>query len=230
MLSLFSQASHKQPAPSIVAEVREEAPAVREACAIRVLESDDRLQNISEGDFVVEGARSPLVLAFISPHCDFARVASSLQRLAGSTPVIAMSTAGELCSAGQSLYKPTGSNWSSVVVQVLPADLFQSVSIHSVRLHNDDIRKGEPSRAHDARIEAITREVAAIRTPFAIDVRDTIAFALVDGVSASESYFMEAVYRSGKFPCGFVGGSAGGSSTSSIPISTTAGRCSRTMR
>ncbi|MHC2579243.1 methyl-accepting chemotaxis protein [Bradyrhizobium diazoefficiens] len=184
MLSLFSQASHKQPAPSIVAEVREEAPAVREACAIRVLESDDRLQNISEGDFVVEGARS--------------------------TPVIAMSTAGELCSAGQSLYKPTGSNWSSVVVQVFPADLFQSVSIHSVRLHNDDIRKGEPSRAHDARIEAITREVAAIRTPFAIDVRDTIAFALVDGVSASESYFMEAVYRSGKFPCGFVGGSAGG--------------------
>ncbi|MBP1093199.1 FIST N-terminal domain-containing protein [Bradyrhizobium diazoefficiens] len=210
MLSLFSQASHKQPAPSIVAEVREEAPAVREACAIRVLESDDRLQNISEGDFVVEGARSPLVLAFISPHCDFARVASSLQRLAGSTPVIAMSTAGELCSAGQSLYKPTGSNWSSVVVQVFPADLFQSVSIHSVRLHNDDIRKGEPSRAHDVRIEAITREVAAIRTPFAIDVRDTIAFALVDGVSASESYFMEAVYRSGKFPCGFVGGSAGG--------------------
>ncbi|MBR0951078.1 methyl-accepting chemotaxis protein [Bradyrhizobium canariense] len=210
MLSFFSQASHKQPSPSIAPEIHDEAQAVREACAVRVLESDDRLQNISEGDFVVEGARSPLALVFVSPHCDFARVVSSLQRLAGSTPVIAMSTAGELCSAGQSLYKPTGSNWSSVVVQVFPADLLQSISIHSVSLHNEDIRKGDSSKAHDARIEAITRDVAAIRTPFAINVRDTIAFALVDGVSASENYFMEAVYRSGKFPCAFVGGSAGG--------------------
>ncbi|MDN5001877.1 FIST N-terminal domain-containing protein [Bradyrhizobium sp. GCM10027634] len=210
MLSLFSQASHKQAAPSIVPEVHDEAPAFREAGAIKVLESDDRLQNISEGDFVVEGARSPLAIAFISPHCDFARVVSSLQRLAGSTPVIAISSAGELCSAGASLYKPTGTSWSSVVVQIFPADLLQSVSIHSVSLHNDDIRKGEPSKAHDARIEAIAREVAAIRTPFAVNVRDTIAFALVDGVSASENYFMEAVYKSGKFPCAFVGGSAGG--------------------
>jgi hypothetical protein len=174
------------------------------------LETDDRLQNISESDFVIEGARSPLAIAFISPHCDFARVVASLQRLAGSTPVIAMSSAGELCSAGPSLYKPTGSSWSSVILQVFPADLLQSVSIHSVGLHNEDIRKGEPSKAHDTRIEAISREVAAIRTPFAVDVRDTIAFALVDGVSASENYFMEAVYRSGKFPCAFVGGSAGG--------------------
>ncbi|TQF41600.1 histidine kinase [Bradyrhizobium sp. UNPF46] len=210
MLSFFSQASHKQASPSIVPDVPDETPASREPCAIRVLESDDRLQNISESDFVVAGARAPLALAFISPHCDFARVVSSLQRLAGSTPVIAMSTAGELCSAGQALYKSTGASWSSVVVQIFPADLFQSISIHSVRLHNEDIRKGEPSKAHDARIEAVARELGTIRTPFVIDVRDTIAFALVDGVSASENYFMEAVYRSGKFPCAFVGGSAGG--------------------
>ncbi|PDT89284.1 histidine kinase [Bradyrhizobium sp. Y36] len=210
MLSFFSQARHKQASPSIVPDVPDETPANREPCAIRVLESDDRLQNISESDFVVAGARAPLALAFISPHCDFARVVSSLQRLAGSTPVIAMSTAGELCSAGQSLYKATGASWSSVVVEIFPADLFQSISIHSVRLHNEDIRKGEPSKAHDARIEAVARELGTIRTPFVIDVRDTIAFALVDGVSASENYFMEAVYRSGKFPCAFVGGSAGG--------------------
>ncbi|QOZ77400.1 histidine kinase [Bradyrhizobium sp. CCBAU 53351] len=210
MLSFFSQASHKQAAPSIVPDPHDEAPASPEPCAIRVLESDDRLQNISESDFVVAGARAPLAIAFISPHCDFARVVPSLQRLAGSTPVIAISTAGELCSASQSLYKATGASWSSVVVQVFPADLFQSISIHSVGLHNEDIRKGAPSKAHDARIDAIARELGTIRTPFVIDVRDTIAFALVDGVSASENYFMEAVYRSGKFPCAFVGGSAGG--------------------
>ena len=32
----------------------------------------------------------------------------------------------------------------------------------------------------------------------------------IDGLSASESFLMEAVYRDGKFPCLFVGGSAGG--------------------
>ncbi len=47
-----------------------------------------------------------------------------------------------------------------------------------------------------------------VRTP--IDHRDTLAFVLFDGLSASESFFMEALYESGRFPCLFVGGSAGG--------------------
>jgi hypothetical protein len=210
MLSIFSNAVHRQPASSIIPDSHEETAAAREPGAIRVLESNDRLENICEDDFVTGGNRSPLAIAFISPHSDFSRVVTSLQRLAGSTPVIAISTAGELCSAGTSLYKPTGASWSSVIVQVFPSDLFQSISIHTVRLHNEDIRSGAPSKAHDARIDEIARGIGAIKTPFAVDVRDTIAFALVDGVSASESYFMEAVYRSGKFPCAFVGGSAGG--------------------
>ena len=152
----------------------------------------------------------PLAVAFISPHCDFARVTSALQQISGTTPVITVSTAGELCSADSAPYKPTGTSWSSVVVQVFPPDLLQAVSVHSIPLHNEDIRRGQPSTAHDARIDAIACDVASVRTPFAIDVRDTIALAFVDGVSASESYFMEAVYRSGRFPCAFVGGSAGG--------------------
>ena len=130
--------------------------------------------------------------------------------MAGQTPVIAVSTAGELCSASGALYKATGTSWSSVVVQVFPGDLLQSVALHAVPLHNEDIRKGEPSMAHDARIDAIARSLAAVRLPFVVDVRDTVALAFVDGVSACENYFMEAVYRSGKFPCAFIGGSAGG--------------------
>jgi len=49
-----------------------------------------------------------------------------------------------------------------------------------------------------------------LRPPFPIDVHDTIAFTLIDGLSASENYFMDAVYRSESFPCAFIGGSAGG--------------------
>lgn len=210
MLSLFSKGSDKPSPISIVPERHEDAPVVHEACAIRVLDCDDRLTSISAGDFTFDGVQAPLAVAFISPHSDFARVTSALQRQAGTTTVIAISTAGELCSAGTSLYKPTGISWSSVVVQVFPPDLLRAISVHSIPLHNEDIRRGQPSMAHDARIDAIARDAAAIRTPFAIDVRDTIALAFVDGVSASESYFMEAVYRTGKFPCAFAGGSAGG--------------------
>lgn len=121
--------------------------------------------------------------------------------------MVAVSTAGELCSAArQPLYKPTGTNWSSVVVQIFPGDLLRSIAVQGVPPHNDDIRKGQPSVARDARIEAIAQSGGSVRVPFAIDVRDTIALAFLDGVSACESYFMEAVCRSGKFPCAFVGG------------------------
>lgn len=37
-----------------------------------------------------------------------------------------------------------------------------------------------------------------------------MALTFIDGLSASESFLMEAVYREDRFPCLFVGGSAGG--------------------
>jgi hypothetical protein len=210
MLTLFSKAAKAPefvPSPSL----QPDASAKREACAIRVLDTDDRLANLTADSFRFDGVQSPLAFAFISPYANFSSVTSALQRLAGATPVVAVSTAGELCSASSgSLYKPTGNTWSSVVVQVFPADLLEDISIHAIPLHNDDIRKGAPTMTHEARIEAITRSLSSVQPRFAIDVRSTIAFTLVDGVSASENYFMEAVYRAGKFPCAFVGGSAGG--------------------
>ena len=211
MLKSFSQAIARRP-QAVPDTLREEQETRRlEASSLRVLETDDRLGNISPGDFAFNGVQSPLAVAYISPHSDFSRVTSALQKMAGATPVVAVSTAGELCSAASgNLYKPTGTTWSSVVVQVFPGDLLEAVSIHGVPLHNEDIRKGTPSTAHDARIDAIARSLSSVNTRFPIDVRDTIAFALVDGVSASENYFMEAVYQTGKFPCAFVGGSAGG--------------------
>jgi len=211
MLSLFSQPAAKQTQPTTAPDTQPAATVVSAVQSIRVLETDERLANVSPADFAFDGAQSPLAIAFISPHNDFRRVTAALQGMAGQTPVIAVSTAGELCSAsGQPLYKATGTSWSSVVIQVFPADLLQSVAIHGIPLHNEDIRKGAPSVAHDARIDAIAKSLASVRLPFGVDVRDTVALAFVDGVSASENYFMEAVYRSGKFPCAFVGGSAGG--------------------
>jgi len=211
MLTLFSKASQPTLVPTVDPGVEAAASGRRQADTIRVIDTDDRLAGVTAESFTFDGAASPLAFAFVSPHLDFVQVTSALRRLAGTTTLIAVSTAGELCAASQgALYKPTGTRWSSVVLQVFPADLFQAISVHAVSLQNDDIRKGAPSQSHDARIEAIARSLSSVKTPFGIDVRDTLAFTLIDGVSASENYFMEAVYRAGRFPCAFVGGSAGG--------------------
>ncbi len=180
------------------------------ASIIQVVESDDLLANLTGEDFCTNGRASPLVLAFVSPHVDFARVTEELQKLAGATPVIAVTTAGELCSNGTTLYKEAAAKWNRVVVQIFPADLLQSVSIAKTPLHNGDIRNGAPALSHKTRVDRIAASLKTITTPFTIDVRDTVALAFIDGLSFCENYFMEAVYRTGKFPCLFIGGSAGG--------------------
>ncbi len=179
---------------------------------VRIVVTDGGLAELAADDFVFAGRSSPLALAFVSPHLDFAAVAAELRRLGGATPVLAMSTAGELCSTGAPgpLYKPAGIRWSSVVVQIFSPDLLAAVSIHAVPLHNEDIRRGSPSLSRDERIARLTRSLASVKPGFRLDARDSLALTFIDGLSACENYLMEAVYRTGKFPCLFVGGSAGG--------------------
>jgi hypothetical protein len=209
---MFSNSRKSYAAPTIAPPPAQSPQHVEEAVqAIRVCETDDSLHGISADTFAFGQTQAALAFAFISPHINFQNTIAKLQQLAGGTKVIAISTAGELCNATQNkLYKSTGNRWSSVVIQIFPADLLAQVSIHSIPLHNDDIRSGSPSKDHASRIDAIARDLSRISIPFHIDVKDTIALTYIDGVSASENYFMEAVYQAGKFPCAFVGGSAGG--------------------
>jgi len=178
---------------------------------VRVVESDGTLSNLSFDVFRFGGRTAGIVLAFVSPHVDFARVSSGLRRLAGDAPLLAISTAGELCSqADGALYKPTGTAWLSVVVQVFSPDLIAEASIHAISLHNQDIRQGGAACGRDERVVRICQSLASISLPFLLNAQDSLALTFVDGLSNCENVFMEAVYRSAKFPCLFVGGSAGG--------------------
>ncbi|PKU23574.1 FIST N-terminal domain-containing protein [Telmatospirillum siberiense] len=179
---------------------------------VRILETDDGLAGIGADDFLFAGRPSPLAVAFISPYLDFPAVTARLRHLGGATPVLAMSTAGELCSSGLPgpLYKPAGTDWTSVVIQIFSPDLLASASIHTVCLHNDDIRQGSPTLSRDDRVKRIVRSLASVSPSFRLDARDSLALTFVDGLSACENYLMEAIYRSARFPCLFVGGSAGG--------------------
>lgn len=46
----------------------------------------------------------------------------------------------------------------------------------------------------------IAEEVKKVRVPFKMRSDDTLGYTLIDGLSASESFFMEAVYNVAKFP------------------------------
>jgi hypothetical protein len=182
-----------------------------ETLPVRVIETDGSLAAISADDFLFGGQASVLAVAFVSPHLDFASVTDRLRRLAGQTPVLAVSTAGELCAiGGGSLYRPTGDSWSSVVIQIFSPDLIAQASLHSIPLHNEDIRKGSPTLTQDQRVERIMGSLAEVKPPFALDAKDCLALTFVDGLSACENALMEAIYRCGRFPCLFIGGSAGG--------------------
>ncbi len=158
------------------------------------------------------GEAPALVIGFVSPHADFAAVSRATRAaLPPATQVVLVSTAGELCAAtGQPLYHPTDDRWDTIVLQSFSPRLLAGVSVHAIPLHCDDVRAGRPTLDMPARVEAIRRDLDRVRVPFGIDSRDTVALTFVDGLSASESCLMEAVYRSGRFPCLFIGGSAGG--------------------
>ncbi|MCK6386582.1 MAG: methyl-accepting chemotaxis protein [Zoogloea sp.] len=150
------------------------------------------------------------ISGYVSPHLDIDQVARTVTRRFPGVPVMLCSTAGELCSAGEGLYCSTGEQWDRVVLQCFDASLISQACLVAVPLGCEDIRGGRVEAPVKERIARITRSIQALQVPMEIDHRDTLACVLFDGLSASESFFMEALYDSGRFPCLFVGGSAGG--------------------
>jgi hypothetical protein len=196
-----------------------EAPgesAAQAPATMRVIRSDAALGNVSEDSFRFAGAPAMLVMAYVSPHADFRQVIARLRLLSAPARLVGVTTAGELCDPGggaqgesAQLYCPAEGAWDNVVLQIFGTDLLRAVSVHSIALANEDIRAGHPSKPEAQRLGEIAANLARVDPPFPIHHEDTLALTLVDGLSASENFFMEAVYRSGRFPCIFVGGSAG---------------------
>ncbi len=119
-------------------------------------------------------------------------------------------TAGELCSQGDNLYCPTAERWDLVVIQCFDRSLIASAQIATVPLGSEDLRRGQVQVSLQERIDRISRSLKNLSVQMEIDHRNTLAYVLLDGLSASESFFMEALYSSGRFPCLFVGGSSAG--------------------
>ena len=178
---------------------------------IRVVESNGSLSHLTSESFAFSSGQASLAVAYISPHLNFDETVRRLNGIAGKTRVICVMTAGELCNCSdKALYRKASGSWDTLTLQIFPPDLIGEVSIHKVALHNEDIRSGKPSKSRDQRISRIAQDLGRIHVPFSIKPEEVFALTFIDGLSASENYLMEAVYQSGKFPCLFIGGSAGG--------------------
>lgn len=160
--------------------------------------------------------KTRLIVGFISPHVDFKNVSQMLRQLIPNRiKVVLVSTAGELCSLGQNvqttaLYLDTPNQWDNIVLQSFSVELIQSVEVYSIHLGNEDLKKGLPTKTRDERIRGMGQQLQKITPSFKINSNDTIALTFFDGLSGSENFFAEAVYKTNRFPCLFIGGSAGG--------------------
>lgn len=150
------------------------------------------------------------ILGFVSPHIDIEPVARSITSRFPGVPLMLCSTAGELCSANGSIYCSTGERWDRIVLQCFDDSLIERAQVVAVPLGSEDLRRGNADTPIGDRVAKIARSIESLSVDIDIDYRDTLACVMIDGLSSSESFFMEALYDSGRFPCLFVGGSAGG--------------------
>ena len=154
--------------------------------------------------------RPTFVVGYVSPHLDIDALARVFVARFPGVPLMLCSTAGELCSSQSGVYCRTGESWDRIVVQCFDDSLVERAQVVSLPLGSEDIRSGAAATPLTDRIAAISRSIAQLKVDIDIDYRDTLACVMIDGLSSSESFFMEALYDSGRFPCLFVGGSAGG--------------------
>ena len=151
-----------------------------------------------------------IIIGFVSPHIEIDTVSQTVHHRFPGTPLMLCSTAGELCSSESSIYCATGQSWDRIVLQFFDESLIEQVKMVAIPLGSEDLRCGKEEVATNERVARITRYLENLHVDMEIDHRNTLAYVLVDGLSSSESFFMEALYDSGRFPCLFVGGSAGG--------------------
>jgi hypothetical protein len=153
-----------------------------------------------------------LVLGYVNPMVNLDQVARTVSAVFPGAKVVLTTTAGELCSnsATDELYLPANGKWDSMVFQTFDQRILRDVHVASVALGCEDIKSGLPNVSREERVRRIMDNVSRAHPVFSMNYQEGFVLTLVDGLSNSESYLMEAIYESEKFPYLFVGGSAGG--------------------
>ena len=150
------------------------------------------------------------IVGYVSPYVDIDLVGKILNRRFPDVPKSLCSSAGELLAIKEALYCETGHYWDRVVLQCFDSSIIEDAEVVSIPLDCEDLRQGRVAVSLEKRIERLRRRILELDITMRIRHQDTLALTFFDGVSNSESFFLEALYDSGRFPCLFIGGSAGG--------------------
>lgn len=152
-----------------------------------------------------------LVLGFVSPDLDLADVGRTVkQALGADVRVVLMTDAGELCrpKGSVTLYQEAGEGRARVLLQGYSRRMIEGVFTMSVPLCSQDLKADRVDMSLEARLKAIKGELERHTPPFRISLYHTFALVYIDGLSRSETFLMQALYESRKFPCPYIGGSA----------------------
>ena len=151
-----------------------------------------------------------LVLGFVSPDLDLADVGVAVRQAIGKdVRVVLVTDAGELCrpKGSTTLYQDAPDGRARVLLQGYSRRMIEDVFTMSVPLHSEDLKAGRIDMSLDERLQALGRELEGKKPPFRISLYHTFALIYVDGASLSETFLMQALYDSRKFPCPYIGGS-----------------------
>ncbi|KJV27256.1 hypothetical protein VI06_15225 [Aquitalea magnusonii] len=195
----------KRNKPTIQSEPGKQGSAPIQVIRSRTSSVDSDLRAASRDDIA-------LVLGFINPAANLDQVARSAAAAFPGAKVVLTTTAGELCSlkANDPLYLPANPGWDSMVFQLFDKQILSAVHVASVPLGCEDLKAGQSKMGRDERVRRIMDNLSRVQPGFSMSYQDGFVLTLVDGLSSSESYLMEAVYESERFPYLFIGGSAGG--------------------
>lgn len=150
------------------------------------------------------------IIGYVSPYLDIGEVAKSVSARFPDIPMSLCSTAGELHALQGQLYCPAGHYWDRVVLHLFDGSIIQKAEVIRIPLECEDLRRKRIDIDLEERVRRLARSIRDISVDMEIDHRDTLAYTVFDGLSRSESFFLEALYDSNRFPCLFVGCSAGG--------------------
>jgi hypothetical protein len=145
-----------------------------------------------------------LLMVFVPPEANFSEVSRVWQQFnSANRTVVCLSSTGTLCSQtkGSTYCDMAGLQGSWLW---LPDSLIARHEVHVVDLHVRD------THTASQRISAICKELDRVNVKIPLSSDDTFAMVYCDGLSASEGFLMQAWYKSGRFPCLAIGGSAGG--------------------
>ena len=220
MFSLFFGGKKKaeaaaQPVSQVQPVTQKPVPAQQKDIKIAYLsKSELDAAHLRELTDVAEGCA--LIMGFVSSDLNLEEVARAIKKeVSASTKVILLTTSGELCrtKGSRTFYCNDAEGRAKLLLQVYSNRMIEDTYIMSIPLSNSDLRRGVVEMSINDRVAAIRREIEKHKVPFRLSTAHSFAMIYVDGASSSETFVLQAMYETGKYPIPFIGGSSAGDLT-----------------